>query len=50
MDHRIRLSRYVRIALIAIGLQLSATPPALAEDITGTARVIDGDTIDIDGI
>jgi hypothetical protein len=34
---------------IAVLLVLFALP-ALADDITGKARVIDGDTIDIDGL
>ncbi len=38
----------VRIFLIAFALALLLSPMALA-DITGQARVIDGDTLDIDG-
>ncbi len=38
----------VRKNLIAFALALFLSPMALA-DITGQARVIDGDTLDIDG-
>jgi len=38
----------IRTYLIAFALALLLSPMALA-DITGQARVIDGDTLDIDG-
>ena len=39
----------MRFALVVLTALLLASAPAWAQDITGPARVIDGDTIDVAG-
>ena len=42
-------AQVMRFALFVLTVALLASAPALAQTITGPARVIDGDTLDIDG-